>query len=276
MQPTETVVREEQSFSETAYEWFQRCRQKEIEGQNPTDPSSAARAFFRPMTGGTGIAFLDAALRRGGTNQMQMPVIDIRGDVGKTWTILSLAARYVVATRPSKFQNVDCHGLSLPQVVILDSGMDVTLPKLSYVVRSTLLRQMPSSFDQWEFQKDMESCLGRIHIATVSEISEWIALLESLKAQLSSFTEHPTLLLWDSFLSEPSTETGRSEVIRLLNWFLEDCTVVAVTTSSSSRLFAWEKFVTHRIRLEQDANGYVATVHGSRVPFSISLAGVLS
>jgi hypothetical protein len=281
----ETGVAPLSSRTETAYEWLQRSRRKRALAEVPHDPSSAAWAFVRASSssgsGGSNISFLDAVLRRQTTEQL--PVIDVRGDCCKTWTVVSLASRFAVATRSSQFQTPLVEDVtSIPQVIVLDSTHDVTTSKLAYAVRSNLLRQSGSS-NPGDFQKDTDECLARIHVATVDNISGWVSLLEALRCKLSPMSsEHPTLVLWDGFLSEPHNEASRMEVIRQLARLVQECSVLLLTTSSGNRKFEWDKFVTHRIKLDRnhaasvDGHEFLATVHGSRIPFSLSLAGILS
>jgi hypothetical protein len=266
---------------------MQRSRRRRAAAATPQDPASAAWAFVRPTSaaGGTGIAFLDAALRRRPSRaDNALPVVEIRGDVGKTWTLVSLAARFVVATRPSQFAERDESSswtTALPQVVVLDSKYDVTTSKLAYAVRSTLLRRLSNSSRE-VFERDMEDCLGRIHVATADDIGGWVPLLEALRCSLTPLeSDTPTLVLWDGFLSEPGqTEASRMEVVRQLDRLVEECSVLVVTTGQTAQP-SWERFVTHRIRLERNlstdsGHEFLATVHGARIPFSISLSGVLS
>jgi hypothetical protein len=292
------------SWTENAHDWLQRSRRKRALAQVPTDPSSAAWAFVRPSSsaGGSNLAFLDTALRRQ-TATDQLPVIDVRGDCCKTWTVVTLASRFAVATRPSQFESTvqttttttttttidNDPPASLPQVIVLDSTHDVTTAKLAYTVRSNLLRQSGSSSPA-DFQRDTESCLARIHLATADDVSGWVSLLEALRSKLAPVSsEYPTLVLWDGFLSEPHDEAGRMEVIRQLARLVQECSVLLVTTTNRMQ-HDWDKFVTHRIKLDRNhaavvsgavgPNGqqheYMATVHGSRIPFSVSLAGILS
>jgi hypothetical protein len=269
------------SWCETALEWQKRSKRKRALEEIPNSPSSTAWAFFRPAVMGTGIAFLDAALRR--QTPDQLPVVELTGDLGKTWSLLTLAARFVVATRPSQFVNVTDETASLPRVIVFDSTSDLSTSKLTYVVRSTLLRV--STSDKESFQRDMECCLGRLHIASLYGLTESVPILETLRAWLaSSAPEHPTLVLWDGFLDDSYDESSHAEVIRQLGRVLHDCTVVFVSTSndrSCNSKYDWDKFVTHRLCLERDttsADGQACTVtvFGSRIPFSISLAGILS
>lgn len=265
---------------ETAQAWFQRsCRKRALAGI-PKDSSSAAWAFFR--SGGTGIAFLDTLLRRQGGSD-QLPIIDIRGDFGKTWTVVSLAARFVVATRPSQFPTAVGDHSSLPQVIVMDTTHDVTTSKVALSVRSTLLRQFGSAVED-SFEMDMISCLGRIHVATADDAFGWVPILETLRYKLAPLSaEGPTLILWDGFLSDAEhDEANRMEIIRQLGRLVEDCSVVLVTASTGYRhKHEWNKYVTHHIRLDRnESNGtgheFLATIHGSQIPFSLSAAGILS
>lgn len=356
--------------TETAHEWFLRSQRARAAHHTapPKDPSAAAWAFCRPPSssssstshyqgGGTGISFVDAALRRDTHSlvqqhhqqQQSLPVVDLRGasDTGKTWTVLSLAARFAVATRPSQFASHQQQAWSnilgqgddslfqppplLPQVLVLDSQYNVTLPKLVYAVRSMLLRRMSSDsaggttmtqlqqeHDEEElqdkevqFQGDMEDCLRRIQIVHSSQgdsLSGFVPILEMMRHQLAqTAADHPTLILWDGFLSEPDSanEGARMEVIRQLERLLLDCSVLLITTTTtaahdaqhartSSHRREWERFITQRIRLDRNStttsttggqssstisnnsHEYLATVHGAQIPFSISMAGILS
>jgi hypothetical protein len=314
------------SWNETAYDWILRCRRKRTNTLTPNDPSSAAWDFVRPSmtnnssyastnSNGTGIAFIDTALTRNLTtnvsldNLHKIPVIDVCGECGKTWTLISLAARFVVTTRPSQFlrpafdYTEDGDGIidrscgNLPHVIILDSKHDVTVSKLAYAVRSTLLRKLDSSNNnnvelKMPFERDMEDCLSRIHVAVSSnDIGGWISVLESIRCELLAVaSNHPTLLLWDGFLSEPvGGDAFKMEVVRLLEQLLEECSIFLVITSGHRcyRKREWERFVSHRIRLDRavvtssqivpcNRHDYMATVYGAKIPFSISLAGILS
>jgi len=320
--------------TETAYEWFQRSQRARVahSAAPPKDPTAAAWTFSRPSstTGGTGLAFVDAALRR--DNVHNLPVVDVRGasGTGKTWTMVSLAARFAVATRPSQFvlrprpnhdgyeddADDDADGSQqqpLPQVIVLDSQYNLTLSKLTYAVRSMLLRRMSSSETMTtqdneeemqdhavQFERDMQDCLRRIQIAHSADLAGWVPILEAMRHHLAqTASDHPTLILWDGFLSEPQAvhEAARMEVIRQLERLLLDCSVLLVTTtttqenqyrgssSGGSNRREWERFITHRIRLDRNQGGtnnnnnnheYFATVHGAQIPFSISMAGILS
>jgi len=254
--------------------------------------------------GGTGISFVDAALRRQLPDTL--PIVEIRGDYGKTWTLVSLAARFVAATRPSQFPATTMaapdENIAVPQVIVIDSTWDITPAKLAYTVRSTLLRQMASSLsttadEESLLLRDMQDCLSRIHVATASHTSEWVPILELIRQELApTASDHPTLVLWDGFLLDGGSnnninnsnnslnhEAGRMEIIRQLARLVEECSVVLVTTTSSNRKsFEWEKYITHRIKLQRNISArnegheYIATVQGAQIPFSITLSGILS
>lgn len=328
---TTVQQQQQQSWTESAFDWWQRSKRHRNENgpvAAPKDPGTAAWAFGRPTAvRGTGIAFVDAALRRQAVatpaaaaatsipshlncHSSSLPVLDIRGDsfTGKTWTLVSLAARFVVATRPAQFPGlVQDEDILLPQVIFLDSTYDVTVPKLSYAVRSMLLRKLSSTTPVEDdssdcrlestqdpsqvFESDMKDCLSRIHLATADDLAGWVPVLETIRQQLSqAASEHPTVLLWDGFLSEPQqSEAARMEVIRQLERLLTECTVLLITATGSSyrRGREWDRFVTHRIRLDRNDTStnasagnhqheYVATVYGAQIPFSVSSAGILS
>jgi hypothetical protein len=171
--------------TETALDWFNRSQRKRAAAETPTDPSSAAWAFLR---GTSGITPLDTVWRTPSANS-SLPVVVLEGQIGKTWTLLSLAARFVVATRNSSFASSDEESSppsslysnnsdnQQPQAILLDSNFDMTLPKLAYIVRSTLLRE--SQVNEHNLDQELEECLSRIHFATVDEINDaWVPILE--------------------------------------------------------------------------------------------------
>jgi hypothetical protein len=91
------------------------------------------------------------------------PMVILEGPkgFGKTWTMLSLAARFVVATRPSRFADAEIFDTGadgdnngneaqsqqpperniLPQVIFLDSNFDFSISKLTHIVRCLLMRE---------------------------------------------------------------------------------------------------------------------------------------
>lgn len=199
--------------TETALDWYLRSERQRAAAQIPTDPSSAAAAFVR---GKSDFAPLDAAWRTPSSSFLPAnnsksyatnhPVVILEGSIGKTWTLLSLAARFVVFTRASRFsdhevmeetespstrpqhnQTTSTTNFQPPQVVLLDSNWDMTMPKLAYMVRSTLLREPSSSSSSSDtfrvteetLESEVEDCLRRIHLATVDEVQDaWVPILE--------------------------------------------------------------------------------------------------
>ena len=193
--------------SETAWDWYLRSQRQRAAAQIPTDPSSAAASFLR---GNSGVAPVDAAWRATPSSFLPTnnhssayatnhPVVILEGPIGKTWTLLSLAARFVVFTRASRFEHDSDQVMeeaespskpahsnnAQPQVILLDSNWDMTISKLAYMVRSTLLREpsssSPSAFHVTEetLESEVEGCLRRIHLATVDETQDaWVPVLE--------------------------------------------------------------------------------------------------
>jgi hypothetical protein len=266
---------------ETAWDWLQRVKKEKA--APPNDPHGAAWAFCR---GATGIAFVDAALK-----QNEIPTIDIRGSssAGKTLTVISLAARFVVDTRAAAFDRhpqqqqrrhtsedemmMQGEDSTAPHVFLLDSQQDISMARLLYAVRTTLLRRHTTS-GEVSFEDDLKDCLRRIHLVTSSDgFLGWVPVLEALRHKLRSFDTTPTLILWNGFLTEPeaSNEVSRTLIIRLVQRILTDCTVLWITTTHR-RLYEWERHVSQKIHLD----GGFASVHRTRIPFQLTMYGVLS
>jgi hypothetical protein len=322
----------------------------------------------------TGINFVDEALRQKSLRQRTeaglgelrglgtprkrdwiLPFVEIRGprQSGKTWTVVTLAARFAVSTRlslfgPASSAPVDC----LSQVIIFDDSFNVTTSKLVYAVRSLLLHSGTDGSKDSENQppptgmdgstlvsppalleRDLDECLSRIHVARVDDLTEWVAILEMVRQNalptdrgrgppgLSStiLLSKPTLLLWDDCCLTSSRfyqrrhglstddsvyqQASRTEILRQLERLVEQCPVmvVATTTAANSHVrrgrkqeadssigiggnlqFSgwkeWEKWISHRIVLdESDHGGRVALIsEGIAIPYSLSLAGVQS
>jgi hypothetical protein len=280
------------TWSESAYEWLLRSQQQQAQAAFPHDPSSAAWSFVRPGQG-TGVSFIDAVLKK-----HSMPVIELQGDhrTGKSWTLLTLAARFVVSTRASGFPRSDDTNAtpttaddslhSLPQVVLLDSHQDVLGSKILASVRTALLRT-PEDMPEETLQKEIAACLGRIHVVMAEDVVGWVATLEALRCKLSKVSEHPTLILWDGFLSDIRNDNnaGRTEITRQVTRLLKDCKVLLITTSTTRKYGPWDnKLVAQRIRLERlDSSGaapqgqhdFVATFQDVRIPFSIARGSIL-
>jgi hypothetical protein len=117
----------------------------------------------------------------------------------------------------------------------------------------------------------------------------------SLRCKLKTCTKHPTLVLWDGFHSDANGSSKHSEVRRQVVRLLQDALVALVVTgastsnssssSSSSNTkganMEWmtdhKKRDVYRISFDKRSEkDYYAIVNGSRLPFSISLGGVLS
>jgi hypothetical protein len=201
----------------------------------PQTPIAAAWSFFRPSrhdnsnnnnSGGTGLEFIDAALRKrpiSPSSSSSMIVMDVRGSVGKTWTIISLAARFVVATRPSRFLSPNSN--NLPQVLLFNARYDVAIPKLVYAIRANLLLRSSASKittthdrmqqhpvredepcfadretldyngnhnDDWlrQLETEIQECLSRIHIVQTTTPSEWVPILECIRHQIADNQNH--------------------------------------------------------------------------------------
>lgn len=234
-------------WSETALDWFQRCDTTQRVRVEPTDPSSAAQSFVVGDT--SGIAFLDEALlaskRTKNRHVAFNSMIEISGShsAATTGTLLSLAARFVVATRPSKFPVAAAANVAgaipnrpLPQVVLVDSLHDISIERLVSMVRGMLLLDSSTATaagfngvdDETEvtpavIDLEINNCLRRIHFIFAHETTTAVAALEALKCRLSNndAENHPvptTLLLWDGFLASTVTPdaTARMEVLRQL------------------------------------------------------------
>jgi hypothetical protein len=227
---------EEPYWIETAWNWFQRSQKSKI--IIPKDPTTAAQAFMKGHVS-TGIPFIDRALQTS-TNTSQAPFLELLGPVynhtnktnkNKTttmtidtstcscspasWTLISLAARFVVATRPSKYQtwttthtvtwNVveedggdDDHdddeyhhqqprrqqqqsSLPLaPNVILIDSFHSIDIHDLVSAVRGLLLLD---SVEDESLDMELEDCLARIHILFLSDTIPIVAGLEALRCK---------------------------------------------------------------------------------------------
>lgn len=250
-------------WSETALDWFQRSQKAHT--TEPTDPTSAAWSF---VSGSTGIAFLDATLKKG-----KPALLELTGN--GTWTLISLAARFVVATRQSRFPSSHC--VTLPHVVLMDPLHNILLPRLISAVRGTLLLQ--GVLDQL-IDQEIEDCLARIHLVFVHDTIPTVAALEALR--LNNNDETPTLVLWDSFLTTIQDATSKQEVVRQVMRLWRETNVLFVASSHRSYSGLDDKHVTCRIRLEQPANNNnfqlecKATVNGTQIPYKIGTAGVIS
>jgi hypothetical protein len=258
----DTISAEEPSpyFVETALEWFDRCellrrQERQIPDEPPASPKAAAWAFFRGSTsihGGTGNPFVDEALQRQ-LQWKQLPLLEIkdrRGSsrTGKTHSLVSLAAKFVVSTRASLFPHAAAsnaprmlaqavHKPQLPQVIMLDSQLDITFLRLAHAVSSQLMLHpaLPSedpgastndndnamatttiNHQLIETERDMEDCLSRIHIARVDDDREWIPILEALRHELGKPNDHNGNISWDILVG--GDEEREDDFPTLLLW----------------------------------------------------------
>jgi hypothetical protein len=280
-------------WTESALDWFQRCATTHHVRVEPQDPVSAARSFVLGET--TGVAFLDEALASSSGTKGESSsgsMLEISGSPSHmaTETLLSLAARFVVATRPSKFGlNSIATAAASPQVVLIDSLHNVSIERLVSMVRGMLLLDTSTSttattadVDPALLDSELEDCLTRIHIVLVHDTTTAVAALEALKQHGSN----SSMLLWDGFLSTSPDATARMEVLRQLGrlWRERSTTgsesfILIALASNRPRLE--NKHVTRRIRLlEQQGNAseqrYRATVGSKLFDFTIGAAGVLS
>lgn len=269
-------------------EWYQRCQQRqsdkdkapqdgERDGEARSDPdnnASTAWSFIR--RGQTGLSFLDMALLQQNSSPADAitttPVLDIRGAsyTGKTWLLITLAARFVVATRRDR-------------VYFLDSSWDATPQKIAYVVRSTLLRQGIVGDTTTTTLRD---CLSRIHMISTTVLGEWMASLELLRQTVCRQQTPTTLVLWDDCpLLHQNDHPQRTDVLRQWVRLIEQSSLAAVVTTSSSQrtVFDYDKIATHRVLLERQqqggGGGYMATVFPggtTPMPYTVSLSGILS
>jgi hypothetical protein len=155
-------------------------------------------------------------------------------------------------------------------------------------VRTALLRT-PEDMPEETLQKEIATCLGRIHVVMAEDVIGWVATLEALRCKLSKVSEHPTLVLWDGFLSDIRSDdnAGRTEITRQVSRLLKDCKMLLITTSIPRKYGPWDKFVAQRIRLERldsspsaapskgQHHDFVATFEDVRIPFSIARGSIL-
>ena len=188
-----------QPTTETFYDLWERRNETSLSNNHATDhvsnarydnPSNAAaREFFQPITTsgttGTGISFIDTALSmRDDDSILQQPskpiIIDICGDTatGKTSTVVTLAARYLFATRQCRPNIIDAvqnmndiivmieqekrssdeiHDekslVLLPQVILFDVNRNVTnCARRVYDILQSMIRE-----EYLEMKRDKEN-----------------------------------------------------------------------------------------------------------------------
>lgn len=230
-----------ESWRETAFAWWQRSRRQRKIVQ-PKNPSAAARAFVQQPT--LGFLHVNNARRRQPSNTRsnkrrrwnpQLPLVELSGPTAKTITLLTVAAQFVVKTRPSRFPNTtsndsnnahrnnDDKALFLPHVFILDAHWEISASMIHKLIRAQLLcdydnmatdnkatgtntqgqEDEPTDDDVERLMTDCESCAQRVHVAQADENNSagWLPILESLKVHLAQASlSHPTLVLWDGLM----------------------------------------------------------------------------
>ena len=268
-----------ESWSETAFAWWQRSRRRRKIVQ-PKNPSAAARAFVQQPT--LGFLHVNTARRRQPSNARsnkrrrgnpQLPLVELSGPTAKTITLLTLAAQFVVKTRPSRFPNTTSNDSNnahrnnddkvlLPHVFILDAHWEISASMIHKLIRAQLLcdydnmatdnpatgtntqEQGDEPTDDVErLMTDCESCAHRVHVAQADENNSagWLPILESLKAHLAQASlSHPTLVLWDGLmggstpLQNSSVNTNSStEIQRSLLRLLREYDVMLVYTTTN-------------------------------------------
>eukprot|EP00934_Nitzschia_sp_Nitz4_P000916 Nitzschia sp. Nitz4//scaffold51_size120721//77295//78290//NITZ4_003736-RA/size120721-processed-gene-0.97-mRNA-1//-1//CDS//3329553889//916//frame0 len=236
-QPQSTMI------EETALDWwhrsasFQRWKRSQEAAQPPQNPSQAAHKFLQ---GHSGISYIDHAWRQrwGFDPAFQDLLLVLEGPIAKTWTLRTLAARFVVATRPALFPNADASLTkdNLPNVILLDSTFAFANPQVMYrMVRSTLLK---NSAEPLLSEETIQDCLERIHVCHAKDVlMGWIPVLEVLRNALQT-SATPTLILWDGFGQEPDIRHSATQwdVFRLLVRLLDACPHVTLILSSRNPL----------------------------------------
>jgi len=291
-------------WTESALDWFDRCDDAQRTRIEPTDPISAAHSFVEGET--TGLAFLDEALiaaapasaKKKKSSANASSIVEITGSdsVTTTGTLLSLAARFVVATRPSKFPASTSSSPIIvppPQVVLIDSLHNISIERLVSMVRGTLLLDSAATtgndttdVDPSAIDLEINDCLSRIHLVFVHDTTTTVAALEALKCcrdddDTSSTKNAATLLLWDGFLSSLPDATARMEVLRQLGRLWREKKSMLLIALFSNRPRLENKHVTSRVRLERASGNdekvkYAAMVGTKRFDFTMGTAGVLS
>mmetsp|Transcript_1896 Transcript_1896/g.2913 ORF Transcript_1896/g.2913 Transcript_1896/m.2913 type:complete len:288 (-) Transcript_1896:315-1178(-) len=269
-------------WSETALDWFQR-EQLITRGTNPTDPKFAACSFAR---GNTGILFFDEAIKKGSKlpkhakSENRPAFLELIGDKpGSALALTSLAARFVVATRSSKFRSAPFQPeVSLPQVVLIDSLHSFSTPKLVSTIRSNLLLDMANVQDEAIIQQEVEECLKRIHFIFVNDLTTTVASLEALRMKLRMMDLTMHMVLWDGFLSVIPDANSKMEAIRQLVRLWHGTNALVVVASHRKNLML-DKYATCQISFEpkeEEPNLYLAKVCGTEFVAKVGMTGILS
>jgi hypothetical protein len=285
--------------AETAFEWWQRSESSRKRCHNeepPRDVEGAAWAFVQPRLDpgshattsvfGTGVSFIDAAIlqcihnqhatsviprgiisatrSRGSSSRLrrQPPVLEILGDhgSGKTWSLMALVARFLVATRRTRFScsndgakennrhdddDDDDHEYDLddecscgaadtppptPQVILFDSNYGVYVVKLARVVRTLLLQEYQSKAE------DDKECM------TQDDPPDWCsAISDQLEYDLNECLSRFHIVTSDDLAGwVPILESIREHMERTLH-------------TSGPTLLLWDGFLSEPLLLQTDA-----------------------
>jgi hypothetical protein len=304
---------------ESARSWLDRSRHfvakaiEELDGS----PRSVAHAFLcrRRLTSttrsGTGVAFVDCMLSIKNEHRSNV-IFEIAGrpETGKTWTLLVLAASYLVqtATRPNRNggENSDVW----PPVIILDAECGMHMPHLINALQSAILvvQRLPSSEDhghvQSAIQQEIAFHLGRVHWVPLTTKEEIPLLFEVMRPALlskSAFDAPPMIIIdaINSFessdkiqpdLGVPSTHEVMRQLDRLLQACQQDIIIFAsriiTSNASSTTTDLWKRrFVTQTVTLERhndttSQNEFVAifpsTAKHSPLPFRIEFGRIVT
>jgi hypothetical protein len=233
-----------QPITETLFELWERlneksCASNDAHKDRPNATTNGPQEFCssNQTFGTTGISFIDAALSlcdddaimqsststKGVNRQKSKPmVIDIIGDTGtgKTATIVTLAARYLFATRRCQLPNdtvtndaatkrqqienssiqMDDESMSQPQVILFDINRNVTnCAKRVYDILASMLREEHLEMNQDKenhgssvhddngmlLHTEVMECLQRLHVARVDDFPQWVLLLETLRQEMT-------------------------------------------------------------------------------------------
>lgn len=301
---------------ESARSWLDRSRHfvakalEELDGS----PRSVAHAFLcrhRPTSttpSGTGVAFVDCMLSI--KNERRDSVIfEIAGrpDTGKTWTLLVLAASYLVQTASAHPNRIDGGNSTLwPPVIILDAECGIHMPHLIHALQSAiLLRNSPSEDVQSALQQEIAFHLGRVHWVPLPTKEDIPLLLEVMRPALlsKSVFDAPPMLIIDAVNSFESSDKiqpdlgvpSTHEVMRQLDRLLQACQrdiiifasrIITSNASSNNTTDLWKRrFVTHTVTLERRNDTtfgtefvaiFPSTVKQSPLPFRIESGRILT
>jgi len=269
-------------WSETAFNWLERSQRRAGKlSEEPSDPTKAAWNFTRESTG---FDFLDEAIKASmhstrAKHGNRPPFLELIGKDGTTLALISVAARFVVSTRRSKFLSTSPESPFQPQAILMDSFHSFSMPQLVRIVRSALVLEMTHVRDTAIIDLEMEECLNRIHLIFVSDVTVAIAALEALRVKLKSMGPITNLVLWDEFLGKVSDTASKMEAIRQLTRLWHGTNNAFIMVASHRHNTSLAKNITCQIIFEQkrkESNLYLAKVCGVEFVVTMGTAGMLS